>query len=698
MKTRRCLLSFLSILLLLPAVARAQLWSGIIDSKRAIDWTQAGLPGSTLPDANWPICTTISAYSGAGDTITNALAACHTAQPSGGVVVLGAGTFTLSNGISFPQDTVGHLALRGQGANSTQLNFTTNNCSIFGGGFICINSSDNVGPQQGASPHWVQVTGGRAKGSTQLILNSLAATGSTVRVGDLLILNQCDTGFTGNGLAAACTGTANDNGGYFHCQVGWSAANVGCAVPSEGGVNSWRNGSSEMEAVVVTAINQNGCGATCVTISKPIEQPDWGSDTQAVLIHPIPYDGVENLSMDGAGLGGTSFSGVSMVNSLHGWVSGCKITNMSRLGVHLSDSFGGLVKDNYFFGNPNNYGDHNGVRLVGGANNLLQNNICHKVGGCFFIGDANPEQADVFAYNFLPATANGSNSFAVDTADEHGAGISYALYEGNIGFGYNEDGDHGNHLSQTAFRNQWWGWLSCANGQCGASSNSPGSNNGNNQNTIRLYYGSRYGNIIGNVLGTPGYHSVYQSFGAFDDLSIYIWGAGQLGQPTDTLVNTTTMRWGNYDVVNGATRFLSAEVPTGAPTYPNTVPASQTLPASFYLTSKPAWFGSIPWPAVGPDVSSGDVGQCAGTFDTPGKFNGVAATNSSQCAGSALNTAWAGHVNANPAMACYFSMGGVPDGTGNVLPFDAKKCYAGSSPSPSPSAPNPPTNLAIVVN
>src|SRR5579862_4420231 len=76
MKPKRCLLSFLTILLILPAVARAQLWSGVIDSKRAIDWTQAGIPGG-LPDTSWTQCgSTIAAYSGTDATISNALAAC----------------------------------------------------------------------------------------------------------------------------------------------------------------------------------------------------------------------------------------------------------------------------------------------------------------------------------------------------------------------------------------------------------------------------------------------------------------------------------------------------------------------------------------------------------------------------------------------------------------------------------------------
>jgi hypothetical protein len=707
MKRSHSFLLFLIIVLIAPIAAHAQLWSGVISPNRAIDWTQAGLPGYALPDSAWTQCgSTIAAYSGTANAINNALSACGTNQ----YVSLGAGTFTLSTCIQFPTNTVGHLVLRGQGSTSTQLNFTALSCQ----GFIVATSSDSSFAEQGGSPHWVQVTSGYSKGSTRLILSSK----STVVVGSILVLNQCDTGFTGGGLSAACNGTANDNGGYFHCQAPWSATNVGCAVATEGGVNSWRNGSSEMEGVAVTAINAGGCGATCVTLSKPIEQPDWGSDTQAVIIQPLPQVGVENLALDGAAL--ANGVGIYFFNTYHSWVSGVRISNVAARSVHLFGDWGDLVKDSYFFGNPTGYGDNTGIRAVGGANNLIQNNICHQTHLCYLGADAQPEQGDVFAYNFSTNQTNGSTANAIGSAQLHGAGANFQLYEGNAMFSTQEDGDHGAELSQTKFRNFIWGWTSCANGQCGAGNTA---STGIDQSAIRIFYGSRYGNIVGNVLGTSGRSLNYKTFGTFDNGSIYILGAGQnvggFNEPADPLVSTTTLLWGNYDTVTSAVRWCgnssdtgwsttcssTAEVATGAPTYPNSVPtlgdtgAGQgALPNSFYLASRPAWFGSLPWPGIGPDVSSGNIGQCAGTPDTAGKYNGVAATNSSQCAGSALNTAWGSHVNANPAMACYFSLGGLPDGTGNILAFDPRTCYGLATPSTLSSAPQAPTDLVVVVN
>jgi hypothetical protein len=91
---------------------------------------------------------------------------------------------------------------------------------------------------------------------------------------------------------------------------------------------------------------------------------------------------------------------------------------------------------------------------------------------------------------------------------------------------------------------------------------------------------------------------------------------------------------------------------------------SNALPASFYKSSKPSWFGSVPWPAIGPDVTGGNVDA------------------------SVLG----GHVNANPAEVCYNNT--TRDSSGIKL-FDPSVCYAGgAAPPTSSNPPAPPTGLA----
>jgi hypothetical protein len=163
-------------------------------------------------------------------------------------------------------------------------------------------------------------------------------------------------------------------------------------------------------------------------------------------------------------------------------------------------------------------------------------------------------------------------------------------------------------------------------------------------------------------------------------------------------VAQTILRWGNYDTINGSIQWNTSEVPSSPPgnVLSNPVPtgctSSGSCPASFYLPGRPSWWpSSIAFPAIGPDVTGGNVGQCTGNLNTPGQYGGVAATSSSQCKGTSLASAWAGHVNAIPAMACFLStLNGPPDGTGGMLAYDANACYAASKPGTTPAAP---TNL-----
>jgi hypothetical protein len=173
--------------------------------------------------------------------------------------------------------------------------------------------------------------------------------------------------------------------------------------------------------------------------------------------------------------------------------------------------------------------------------------------------------------------------------------------------------------------------------------------------------GGRFFNLVGNVLGTNSYHTTYA---ALSDTSIYYLGVTDTALPNDPLVASTMMRWGNYDTVNDASRFLSGEVPSGLAKYANAVPSSQTLPNSFYLSAKPSWFGSIAWPPIGPDVTGG--------FD--------ASTGN--------------HVHKIPARVCYENS--AKDGNGRLTAFNPDTCYGtsggGSGDTVPPSAPQ---NLRI---
>jgi hypothetical protein len=693
----------LSIVAALCVSAHAQyLSNNIIATSRGQDWTIAGLPSQALPDASWTQCgSTIAFYTGTAATINNALNSCSSNQ----YVLLGSGNFSLSTGIIFPANITGHLALRGSGANSTFLSFTGTgvNCGGFGTAWICLASSDGTYAGNGANTvyNW---TAGYSQGTTQLTLSSVT---NIVANQTLLILNQCDTGFSGSNCS---TGSATDNGNYFVCAAQWNGT-TGCSFNGPDGT-SWRSNAWQVEIVLVTAINQGGCGATCVTINQPLKHPNWasGQSPQAVIMQPLPQDGIENLAMDGSASTSANI-GIFFYNAYQGFVSGVKMTNIgpgsgstaSAWFINNVDVSHMQFQQNYLYHALCATGcDPYGIRVQTGGDNLFLANIIQQVR--IATSTDGSSAGDVFAYNHSIYQQYASD-FMFGAFWNHSAGDDFQLWEGNTGDQIQNDYLHGSHLDETKFRNFLWGWESCATNptqQCGGVTFPKDSGT---QSVYNAAY-TRYNNDIGNVLGQPSYHNAYQTTNTPpSNTAIWAQGSGDGAScgvspcpPTDTVTATTSMRWGNYDTVTGAIRWCgnpsdtgwsttcssTSEVPTGISPYPNSVPilgdtgaGQNTMPPSFLYAFKPAWFGVHAWPAIGPDVSSGNVGICSGSLNVSGKFNGLPASSNSNCGGNGFTaSSWGGHVNLTPAMDCFLNtMGGVPDGTGSALVFNPSLCY-----------------------
>lgn len=691
MKRSQLVLSVFILLLIYPAAVNAQLWNGVISPSRAADWSQVGIPGG-LPDTNWTQCgSTIAAYSGSASTINSALSSCAGQSK---YVLLGPGSFNLTSSISFP--SAGHVVLRGSGATQTFINAPASGvggCQL-GTSMICIQSSDQTYTSQ-PPPTITAWTAGYTQGSNQITLAST----SGIRPSNptVLVLEQCETGYSATSATAACTGAARDNGQLFVCADLYNASGpTGCSNNGPGNENAHRG---QTEYTVATAVNGN-----VVTIANPLRYPNWstGQTPRVWFFQPIVQVGVENLSIDNTANGANDL--VQFFNAYQWWVSGCRFSNWARWAVEAFQVTNGIVKDSYWYHSTGS--DSYGIRFEIGSNNLIQNNIITQTFAPVVFDGAS--SGNVVAYNYI-MNDNYSSDYMRGSTFEHDVN-AYDLYEGNAVNQILNDGNHGTANMMTRFRNFALGWDSCGNGQCGSSAFKDSS-------TTAIYSASygRYENNIANVVGMPGYHTGYKGTNANSD----VFTLGQLNAaPNDPLVSATALMWGNYDVITATVRWCgnssntgwgstcasTTEVPTSASTYPNAVPAKgdttagqPALPPSFYLSSKPAWFGSLPWPAIGPDVTGGNIGICSGVLNTIGKFSGLPATSGLQCLLTSLTTpAWGGHVNTNPAMNCYLNvMGGRPDGTGSILAFDPKACYGGSSVSTGPAAP---TSLFLVIN
>jgi hypothetical protein len=632
------------------------------------------------------------------DPINAAIAAC---APNT-YVLLGTGTFYLIGTIMLKSQVV----VRGMGANATFLIFTTVDTSICNGErtAVCAAGSTNY---IGAEQNFATWTAGFAQGATSITLsNSLNITaGSTV-----ITLDQQDE--------------TNDTGNIWNCLSGncSSASFSGSFARTDNTCSSTVSPNvgycSQQQQVLVTACSPscNNAGSTVLTLSEPLAMPNWRLTQSTGAWWPtttVYRAGMEDMSVD-VTAPNTTQGGASAFFIYGGyecWVSGNRSIMAARNHIDLFMSAHSVVQYNYAYQSISHSSVSYAIEIGNGSDNLVLANICQQV------TDSCPSNTgggtgNVSAYNTGIYDIFTSPGLMQPSDYDHASGTSYWLREGNSSIGFASDMIHGTHHFTSLFRNYFRGWQGapCDGIAC-------------NSETIPVHpeAGSRYFNVVGNVLGQAGYHNTYQCIneGLNGETSVFV--AGELGgncsntgltasycqNPTPNGCGTTgnndvfgvnsLMRWGNYDTVSAAVRWVSGEVPSALEDTTGTVsayaailPGTQTLPNSFYLlatttsSSSPCGTGTAfnrnptrgtcePFPYYGPDVSNGDLGTCAsGTY-----AGSVCRVGSAQCGGSiACTQAMAGHANLNPTHSCFLDvMGGAPDGTGSVLTFNRASCY-----------------------
>lgn len=604
---RKKLYLFALVLLCLSTSSYAQ--TDPIDPSRKIAWDpgiSGGIPNRTT------ICSTLSPGATATD-INNAIAAC----PEGQVVFLEAGIYNLSSGITFNNKS--NVTLRGAGPTQTILDFSDGiGCSGMGAN-ICVNNGHfNWDGNPGNTANW---TAAYAKGTTVITLSST----TNLQVGSTLILDQLDD-------------TDTDNGEIWVCQT------IDICT-DEGGSAGRGDNRVQMQVVRVTAINGSN-----ITITPGLYMGNWRSSQSPGAWWadnlPVTGVGIEDLTADYAD-STSRLAAIFFYNAYNCWIKNVRSLNANRNHVWLYQSYRNEVRDSYFYGTQGAASQSYGVETFIASANLVENNIFEHVTIPMMLGAAGA--GNVYGYNYALDDFYFNPNWMQASQYHHNAGISYNLFEGNETAGFNADNVWGTSHFATLFRNRLHGWETGKTLQTIA---------------VHVYAHDRYFNVVGNILGTDAYHDNYQSIppsGTSANTSIYVLGWSASGGrthssiPNDTFVADSMMRWGNYDTVNDATRWEASELPSGISPYGNPVPPDQTLPNSYYLSAKPVWFGTVPWPPIGPDVTGGQE--------------------------------VAGHVHKIPARVCYEN---TPKDANNILIFNADSCYGTAS-----SGPAPPPNLRV---
>jgi hypothetical protein len=584
----------------------------------AIDWTQAGISGG-IPSGSWTQSGSTISPSGGNDVtaIQAALGSCGTDH----YVQLATGTFSISSDVVVPSN----CALRGMGPNLTILNTTGNQNAAVGLG----SDSDSVS----YSP--VSITAGATAGSTSITLASVTG----VTNGTYLVITETNN--------PAWVNTEGGEGNCTWCD-GWT-----------GDGHLARGQIVEIEGAPVGNV---------VTISPPL----YTAYTQTPIAVPFTsdakYAGVENLQIYQNNTGYTD--AFYMGKCAYCWTSDVEVNWAD--GDFVEDSWG--YKDeivNSYFSNAFAHGpggtDADVFIDYKTSASLIQNNIVERShSGIMFNWGA---AGNVAGYNYTQGEYHSpAPNFLIGGIDFHGAHPQFNLSEGNVVTNYYPDQVWGSSSHQTSHRDWVRGTTAIFN-PVTDSGRAPTSTTGSWLSfqvaaAYNIAHLSWYYNFVNDVAGSDEQQSILtthvpivhwtSSAATRDGYASSTWNfAFGYGESADTGVDTgcdggvapchsvdayeTSLIYNSYTYSNTTTNCTSGG---------SSSTCIVTDPPSYYLAAKPSWWGSLPWPGIGSDVTGGTG---------PGGHASLTASN--------------------PAMNCYINvMGGAEGGPGSPKTFNPSAC------------------------
>jgi hypothetical protein len=587
-------------------LCHAQPWASFLNSRRAIDWSTAGA-GEIPPRPTH--CAELAPFATLAE-INSALASC----PSGQTVHLSAGTYAIDGTVYIPSN----VTLRGAGADATILNAVGT-----GGGDVVRLGSGSVA----FKPY--RITGGAASGSTAIVVGN--ATG--IEAGMNLVITEMNN--------LAYVSAAGSGGNCNWCDGGWTE----------------KGSLARGQIVAVTGVSGHvvyvSPGLYSAYTNTPIAVPFRMAEQRA---------GVEDLQVYANNTGYASNFGMS--ECAYCWIKGVESNYADGDHVEVYWGFHDEIRDSYFSNafqhSPGIHDSDIQVALKTSAS-LLENNIVERTHLAIMLewGAA----GNVVSYNFTTGEFDsGATNLDLGGIDFHGAHPQFNLLEGNVVTQIAADSVWGTSSQTTVYRN----WLVGTNRICSPMSGRSTVNCSGAQGhfgfqaarAIEMSYLGTAGNFVGNVVGSAQMQSLqgenfplaqlerieYPARRSYD-AAAYGWSFGY-GRTSDE--GTDAGCGGGVAPCHlsgtSSTDFLHGNFNNIGRTVTWAPGVSHQLPASLYLSGKPLWWGSMPFPATGPDVAGG-IG--------PG-----------------------GHSYGNPAEECYRKvMGGSDGGPGGPLVFNAGRCY-----------------------
>jgi hypothetical protein len=522
-----------------------------LPADRVIDWNPGLNPVGGIPDRS-TIYKTISPSRG-DDTaaIQSALNSC----PVNGVVKLNAGVFHLANSLEI---TTSNCTLRGAGPGPG--NWPTGAAASGTGGTYLEKSSSTYSPAVIMGPHWggygnaINLTSDAVKGTKSV---TLASTSGLV-VGGLVVLDE----LTDPSISRWEGGDNEQDSGWFE-------------EPNR----------PLGETLEIAAISGN-------TVTFTTDFPIGYQVSRSAHIRPLTNvthkSGIEDVYIYG-GTGGDGGGAVHLWNCDHCWIKHIEASNNDEP-INVDYSFGTEVRDSYIHdalgGLSSNAASYGIVLSFYSSASLIENNIVirfDKVTAMRSAGGGN-----VFGYNYVDDGVALNGGWAEDELEgSHMTTPHYALVEGNAGANTDSDDVWGNAVYMTYFRNHFIGQVR------DFPSSGPFRAAGLTQ--YNWWY-----SFVGNVLGTPS----HLNYTGYEGINPSSWDGNMWllcylhveSTPDGGKCLSTLLRDGNYDYVTRKVHWHGIGG-TGV-TNGLTPPANSTLPASLYLSVKPSFFGSSPWPWV----------------------------------------------------------------------------------------------------
>jgi hypothetical protein len=719
----------LALLCAVSSAAHAQ--SGILPAGTFINWNTVGLPGG-IPSGSYTqsgstlLAATAPCSNGSGDctaTIQTALNACGVNH----FVLLGAGTFKIST-VSVPS-TCQLTGTDINGANATILSSS----STGSGGTILLGASAASAP---STSNDTAITGGLSAGSTVITVASAAhiPNGSLLSISELNDstfgvsiggsegnCTFCDGNYSGSRadgqtvLVTNVSGTSITISPALYKTYGATLPNWAASATEFAGSNL-TNGGHAYRQTISNATSPFNCTTGS---SAPAFSTSGGSVTDgtcawldlgvgtttmplATPFTPATINaGVANLQIL-SNATSTGNSTIVVVEAQNFWIHNVETNYTDGDPVDVFWSMGGEISQNYFSNSQlHGAGTYDScVRLAEKTSNVLvQNNILERLHVSIMLEWG--ASGNVIAYNYAQAGFDtGSSDVVIGGVDYHGAHPMFNLHEGNVWIQVYHDSVWGTSSDNTSFRN----WVQGA-GQvnfpiavgrntvnptgslvfCGSLTSSTSCVPFTASRAFQVAYTSSNQNFVGNVVGSTQQAT---NIGFGSGVTVYNAGSGQTDAvqwPTTRVFDTTmygysfgygesadTGSW-TFDGAHAfSTAFLHGNYgfTSGAIVWSGSV--THTLPASFYLASKPAWWPlALPYPSIGPDVTgqTGPGGHVSLTGGNPAQacFNGTMG-GSNGAPGSPL----ASFTLANIAT-CFASSGGAvslspsPENFGSVV-------------------------------